>query len=71
MSARLSIRRATERDAVAVAQLAGELGAEVMRGRIRALIASAADLFIVALDSFREKAKLLFSGADALTARAI
>lgn len=52
------VRRATEADAESVAQLSGELGyaadAEVMRGRIRKVLASDADLLIVAVDTTSE-----------------
>lgn len=52
------VRRATETDAQSVAQLSGELGyaanAEVMRDRIRKVLASDADLLIVAVDETRE-----------------
>jgi 4-hydroxyphenylpyruvate dioxygenase-like putative hemolysin len=55
MSTPVSIRRAREDDADAIAMLAGELGyavhAKMMRSRIQAVLASAADLLIVAVDS--------------------
>jgi len=55
MSTTASIRRATEADAESIAQLAGDLGyavhAKKMRSRIRTILASAADLLIVAVDS--------------------
>ena len=50
-----SIRRAAEDDTDAIARLAGELGyavrAGALRGHIRAILASAADLLVVAADS--------------------
>jgi N-acetylglutamate synthase-like GNAT family acetyltransferase len=55
MSTSVSIRRATEDDAGAIAILADELGyavrAKIMRSRIQAILASAADTLIVAVDS--------------------
>jgi ribosomal protein S18 acetylase RimI-like enzyme len=55
MSATVSIRRATEADADSITRLAGELGYAVhekkMRSNIKAVLASAADLLIVAVDS--------------------
>jgi ribosomal protein S18 acetylase RimI-like enzyme len=55
MSTAVSIRRAREDDADSIAMLAGELGyavhAKIMRSRIQAILASAADLLIVAVDS--------------------
>jgi len=55
MSKSVSIRRATGEDAGAIASLAVELGyaanARVMRSRIRAVLASAADLLVVAVDT--------------------
>ncbi len=55
MSRPISIRPANEQDADAVARLANELGyavpARVMRSRIRTVLASAADLLVVAVDS--------------------
>jgi predicted N-acetyltransferase YhbS len=55
MSTSVSIRRATEADADSIARLAGELGyavhAKKMRSHIRTILASAADLLIVAVDS--------------------
>jgi len=54
MSISVSIRRATEDDADSIARLAGELGysmrAKEIRGHIRAILSSAADLPIVAVD---------------------
>ena len=55
MSSPVSIRRATVDDAGAIARLARELGyaaqAKIMRSRIQAVLASAADLLMVAVDS--------------------
>jgi predicted N-acetyltransferase YhbS len=55
MSTPVTIRRATEHDAGAIARLAGELGyaadANIMRRRIQAVLVSPADLLIVAVDS--------------------
>ena len=51
----IRVRPATEADAEPVAELSGELGytisAEIMRERVRAVLASPADLLIVAQDS--------------------
>ena len=55
MSTPISIRRAIEDDAKAIASLAGELGytvdAQVMRIRVGAILASATDLLVVATDT--------------------
>src|SRR5271154_1239286 len=55
MSTTVSIRRAKEADADSIARLAGDLGydvqTEILRSRIQAILASAADLLIVAVDS--------------------
>jgi len=58
MSTPISIRRATEDDAQAIAGLAGDLGytvdAQVMRMRVGAILASNTDLLVVAADASGE-----------------